>query len=117
MKPTGVTELHLACERFNVAFFFKQWGGTHAKSGGRLLEGEEWEWNGFLWQIVPQVILSRLLPSTLRGDDNVQATRAHYTNTTIKKDKPLQEDECRNLKAEICCLYLKEGHRRIKAAH
>jgi protein gp37 len=25
-----------------VAFFFKQWGGRSPKSGGRLLEGKEW---------------------------------------------------------------------------
>jgi protein gp37 len=25
-----------------VAFFFKQWGGTRPKSGGRLLKGREW---------------------------------------------------------------------------
>lgn len=28
-----------------VAFFFKQWGGSTSKSGGRLLDGREWsEW-------------------------------------------------------------------------
>ena len=33
------------CDRDDVAFFFKQWGGARPKSGGRLLDGEEW--NGF----------------------------------------------------------------------
>jgi protein gp37 len=30
------------CRSANVAFFFKQWGGTRPKSGGRLLRGREW---------------------------------------------------------------------------
>ena len=49
------TELRDRCNASKVAFFFKQWGGPRPKSGGRLLEGEEW--NGFPWQIVPQAIL------------------------------------------------------------
>lgn len=58
MEAAWATELRLACEHFNVAFFFKQWGGARPKSGGRLLEGEEW--NGFPWQIVPQAIMAEL---------------------------------------------------------
>lgn len=30
------------CVRQRVAFFFKQWGGVRPKSGGRLLDGREW---------------------------------------------------------------------------
>lgn len=30
------------CHKKGVAFFFKQWGGIRAKSGGRLLDGREW---------------------------------------------------------------------------
>jgi protein gp37 len=30
------------CLKAKVAFFFKQWGGRSPKSGGRLLEGKEW---------------------------------------------------------------------------
>ena len=30
------------CERKGVAFFFKQWGGLRPKSGGRSLDGREW---------------------------------------------------------------------------
>ena len=58
MDATWATELRLACERDGVAFFFKQWGGARPKSGGRLLEGEEW--NGFPWQIVPETIMAEL---------------------------------------------------------
>ena len=54
MEASWATELRIACLRYNVAFFFKQWGGARPKSGGRLLEGEEW--NGFPWQIVPAAI-------------------------------------------------------------
>jgi protein gp37 len=30
------------CRQEEVAFFFKQWGGVRAKSGGRQLDGREW---------------------------------------------------------------------------
>ena len=58
MEAAWATELRIACEQYNVAFFFKQWGGARPKSGGRLLEGEEW--NGFPWQIVPKSIIAEL---------------------------------------------------------
>ena len=58
MKPEWATELRIACERFGVAFFFKQWGGARPKSGGRLLDGEEW--NGFPTHIVPERILAEI---------------------------------------------------------
>jgi protein gp37 len=58
MEAEWATELRRACEHFDVAFFFKQWGGPRPKSGGRLLEGEEW--NGFPWQIVPKAIMVEL---------------------------------------------------------
>jgi len=35
----GIRDLSVA---HDVPFFFKQWGGFRAKSGGRLLEGREW---------------------------------------------------------------------------
>lgn len=58
MAPEWATELRDRCREEGVAFFFKQWGGPRPKSGGRLLEGEEW--NGFPWQIVPSGILQSL---------------------------------------------------------
>lgn len=42
MHPAWATELRLVCERFGVEFFFKQWGGIRPKSGGRILDGAEW---------------------------------------------------------------------------
>ena len=59
MAPEWATELRDKCEEFHVAFFFKQWGGARPKSGGRLLDGEEW--NGFPTQIVPKRILAELV--------------------------------------------------------
>jgi protein gp37 len=42
MDPKWAIDIRNQCIRGNVAFFFKQWGGRNPKSGGRLLEGEEW---------------------------------------------------------------------------
>lgn len=58
MKESWVRQIRDACERDDVAFFFKQWGGARPKSGGRLLDGEEW--NGFPWEIVPKSIFKQL---------------------------------------------------------
>ena len=38
-----VTEIRHQCQNQNVAFFFKQWGGTNKKKTGRLLEGRTWD--------------------------------------------------------------------------
>jgi protein gp37 len=37
-----VVELRDLCHADGVAFFFKQWGGRHAKANGRTLQGREW---------------------------------------------------------------------------
>jgi protein gp37 len=37
-----VREVRDQCIEQKVAFFFKQWGGTRPKSGGRELDGREW---------------------------------------------------------------------------
>jgi len=42
IKAEWVREIHQQCRRQGVAFFFKQWGGVTHKSGGRLLDGREW---------------------------------------------------------------------------
>ncbi|WP_064697231.1 DUF5131 family protein [Rhizobium aegyptiacum] len=60
MAEAWATEIRDTCQRDGVAFFFKQWGGARPKSGGRLLDGEEW--NGFPWQIVPPHIIAELRP-------------------------------------------------------
>ena len=66
MEPAWATELRMICKRFEVAFFFKQWGGPRPKSGGRILEGEEW--NGFPWQIVPDTIMAELTGYSANGE-------------------------------------------------
>ncbi|MCY4565891.1 MAG: phage Gp37/Gp68 family protein [Gammaproteobacteria bacterium] len=55
MAKEWATDLRDRCKAASVAFFFKQWGGARPKSGGRLLEGKEW--NGFPRRIVPNEIL------------------------------------------------------------
>jgi protein gp37 len=42
IREEWVLDLRDICDGENVAFFFKQWGGTRPKSRGRLLEGREW---------------------------------------------------------------------------
>ena len=41
MDKRWVIDIRDLCERENVAFFFKQWGGRTPKSGGRRLDGVE----------------------------------------------------------------------------
>ncbi|TVR41383.1 MAG: phage Gp37/Gp68 family protein, partial [Cryomorphaceae bacterium] len=43
MKTTWVTDIKNQCEQADVAFFFKQWGGTNKKKTGRVLEGRTWD--------------------------------------------------------------------------
>jgi protein gp37 len=43
MRPEWVREIHEQCEAAGVPFFFKQWGGRVAKSGGRELDGRTWD--------------------------------------------------------------------------
>ena len=59
MRVEWATELRDLCQRWSVAFFFKQWGGPRPKSGGRLLEGVEW--NGFPTHIVPDRIMDAVI--------------------------------------------------------
>jgi len=43
VDPTWIRELRDACLAESVPFFFKQWGGVRAKSGGRILDGRTWD--------------------------------------------------------------------------
>jgi len=43
MELAWVIEIKKQCERDNVPFFFKQWGGFNKKKAGRLLEGRTWD--------------------------------------------------------------------------
>lgn len=43
MKLEWVTQIKNHCQEADVAFFFKQWGGTNKKKAGRELEGRTWD--------------------------------------------------------------------------
>lgn len=43
MKKEWVTDIKNQCQKSDVAFFFKQWGGTNKKKTGRILEGRVWD--------------------------------------------------------------------------
>ncbi len=43
MDEAWIDELHDGCREQNVAFFFKQWGGTNKKSTGRRYRGRTWD--------------------------------------------------------------------------
>ncbi len=52
IRAEWVVDIRDQCLDARVPFFFKQWGGLRPKSGGRMLEGHEWDqwpqtrWNG-----------------------------------------------------------------------
>lgn len=43
MNPDWVKNIKEQCQQSNVAFFFKQWGGTNKKKTGRELDGRTWD--------------------------------------------------------------------------
>lgn len=43
MEKSWVMDIHKQCKEQNVAFFFKQWGGTNKKKAGRLLNGRTYD--------------------------------------------------------------------------
>jgi protein gp37 len=43
METEWVDRIRLRCERYKVAFFFKQWGGVNKKMAGRELHGRTWD--------------------------------------------------------------------------
>lgn len=43
MKADWVRQIRDRCIEHNVAFFFKQWGGTNKKAAGRILDGRTWD--------------------------------------------------------------------------
>ncbi|MEO0556200.1 MAG: phage Gp37/Gp68 family protein [Bacteroidota bacterium] len=43
MKPDWVIDIQEQCEKNQVAFFFKQWGGTNKKKTGRELNGKTYD--------------------------------------------------------------------------
>jgi protein gp37 len=43
MQEKWVTQIRDRCLRYEVPFFFKQWGGVNKKRAGRELDGRTWE--------------------------------------------------------------------------
>ena len=43
MNPDWVLDIQEQCEKADVAFFFKQWGGRNKKAAGRLLNGRTYD--------------------------------------------------------------------------
>jgi protein gp37 len=43
IEPDWVLDLQEQCNKAEVAFFFKQWGGTNKKKTGRILKGKTWD--------------------------------------------------------------------------
>lgn len=43
MEPDWVIDIQEQCEKHEVAFFFKQWGGKNKKKNGRLLNGKTYD--------------------------------------------------------------------------
>ena len=42
LNASWVVDIREKCQKANVPFFFKQWGGVQKKKAGRLLEGRTW---------------------------------------------------------------------------
>ncbi len=43
MRKEWVEQIQISCEKQNVPFFFKQWGGVNKKKSGRILNGKTWD--------------------------------------------------------------------------
>jgi protein gp37 len=43
MKAEWVQDILAQCQKANVAFFFKQWGGRNKKAAGRELNGQTYD--------------------------------------------------------------------------
>jgi protein gp37 len=43
MEPEWVLGIQEQCQKANVSFFFKQWGGKNKKQAGRVLNGRTWD--------------------------------------------------------------------------
>ena len=43
MEEPWVLDIQAQCERAEISFFFKQWGGTNKKAAGRVLTGRTYD--------------------------------------------------------------------------
>lgn len=58
LDPDWVRDIRDQCIAGGVAFFFKQWGGLRPKSGGRILDGRE-------WNQMPEVRRNKSVPNSV----------------------------------------------------
>ncbi len=58
MEKSWVLDIKNECEKSNIPFFFKQWGGVNKKKAGRILDGKTWDEMPFvkplLMDVAPQ---------------------------------------------------------------
>jgi protein gp37 len=66
IEETWVISIRDQCQRQQVAFFHKQWGGRTPKSGGRKLEGRTWDEMPVAWYEHLKSLEKRVLPFTLQ---------------------------------------------------
>jgi hypothetical protein len=50
MKLEWAQSIRDQCQKNNVPFFFKQWGGRTPKAGGRELDGKIWDEMPLAWK-------------------------------------------------------------------
>jgi Bacteriophage protein gp37 len=68
MKEEWVRNLLSCCRRYNVPFFFKQWGGVQKKKTGRELEGQTYdEFPLTAREAIPNRVMRRRLASNLEA--------------------------------------------------
>jgi protein gp37 len=62
IKPEWIRQIRSQCLALSIPFFFKQWGGMTAKSGGRILDGRTWD----------------EMPTSGRRDHYHEISQSHY---------------------------------------
>jgi protein gp37 len=68
IDPQWVRTIRDQCAARKVPFFFKQWGGLRPKSGGRVLDGREWnQWPKSPVEHFNSDVGAKSIPSTRRS--------------------------------------------------
>ena len=92
MKPEWVREIRDQCLAQNVSFFFKQWGGLRPKSGGRLLDGDEWN----QWPETPAVKLVPVGGGTSSQKGREPRTTSNWRQSLSVDHRPVLRNGRRN---------------------
>jgi protein gp37 len=72
IKPEWVRDILRQTREAGVAFFFKQWGGHHAKAGGRLLDGQIWDEMPHAWYEHVRCLHDSAVATSPNSDKTVQ---------------------------------------------